>query len=602
MKNLFLCVLVLIISGNLFSQTVEQVKSDNLNYYWGEGSGTTLEKANNEALSMLISQISTSVESYFEILKQESGSQYKEKVYSVVRTYSSSTLKNTERILINDEPNATVFRYVKRSELFKIFAERREKIIDFAENAGIAADKLQIADALKYYYWAFMLLKSHPDCNSIKFTNGELMAVWLPAQLNLLFAGITVTLGELTADEGFATQTLNITHKGLPIANYDYSYWDGKNYSNTISAKDGLGFVEFSETKPAVKDVKLKTEYMFENEASTDKELFDVMQKLDPVPFPKSYFVAKPKNLKQIADILQSPENKLVDDKTIPSEAKSNSAFTQVTDPTSYMKAVNQLKDAIRKANYESAKPLFTDNGFEIFTKLVKYGKARILADKELLFLQQGDEVFCRAIPMSFNFANNKQFVEELVLNFDVDKKISNLSFALGDKAISDITAKTIWPEKVKAQLINFMEDYKTAYALKRLDYIERIFSDDALIIVGSLLKIKLGDMNQYKDNKILKYNHYTKQEYLKRLKYAFNSKEYINLQFEDNEIRKSGKSPETYGIQIRQSFYSSNYSDGGYLFLLIDFVNPDLPVIHVRTWQPEKNADGSIYGLNDFN
>ncbi len=586
----------------MFSQTVEQVKSDNLNYYWGEGSGTTLEKANNEALSMLISQISTSVESYFEILKQESGSQYKEKVYSVVRTYSSSTLKNTERILINDEPNATVFRYVKRSELFKIFAERREKIIDFAENAGIAADKLQIADALKYYYWAFMLLKSHPDCNSIKFTNGELMAVWLPAQLNLLFAGITVTLGELTADEGFATQTLNITHKGLPIANYDYSYWDGKNYSNTISAKDGLGFVEFSETKPAVKDVKLKTEYMFENEASTDKELFDVMQKLDPVPFPKSYFVAKPKNLKQIADILQSPENKLVDDKTIPSEAKSNSAFTQVTDPTSYMKAVNQLKDAIRKANYESAKPLFTDNGFEIFTKLVKYGKARILADKELLFLQQGDEVFCRAIPMSFNFANNKQFVEELVLNFDVDKKISNLSFALGDKAISDITAKTIWPEKVKAQLINFMEDYKTAYALKRLDYIERIFSDDALIIVGSLLKIKLGDMNQYKDNKILKYNHYTKQEYLKRLKYAFNSKEYINLQFEDNEIRKSGKSPETYGIQIRQSFYSSNYSDGGYLFLLIDFVNPDLPVIHVRTWQPEKNADGSIYGLNDFN
>ena len=567
MKNLFLCVLVLIISGNLFSQTVEQVKSDNLNYYWGEGSGTTLKKADDEALSMLISQISASVESYFEILKQESGSQYKEKVYSVVRTYSSSTLKNTERISISDEPNAKVFRYVKRSEVYKIFAERREKIIDFAENAGVAVDKLQIADALKYYYWAFMLLKSHPDCNSIKFTNGELMAVWLPAQLNLLFAGITVTLGELTADEGFSTQTLNINFKGLPVANYDYSYWDGKNYSNTVSAKDGLGFVEFSETNPAVKEVKLKSEYMFENEASTDKELFDVIQKLDPVPFHESYIVAKPKTLKQIADTLQSSVNKLIDDKIISSEAKSNSAFTQVTDPTPYMKAVNQLKEAIRKANYESAKPLFTDNGFEIFTKLVQYGKARILADKELVFLKNGDEVFCRSIPLSFNFLNNKQFVEELVLNFDNNKKISNLSFALGDKAISNITAKTIWPEKVKAQLFNFMEDYKTAYALKRLDYIERIFSDDALIIVGSLLKIKLGDMNQYKDNKILKYNHYTKQEYLKRLKYAFNSKEYINLKFEDNEIRKSGKSPETYGIQIRQSFYSSNYSDGGYFF-----------------------------------
>jgi len=602
MKNLFLCALVLIINSNLFSQTVEQVKADNLNYYWGEGTGSTLKKADDEALSMLISQISTSVESYFEILKQESGSQYKEKVNSVVRTYSSSTLKNTERISISDEPNARVFRYVKRSEVYKIFAERREKIIDFTENAGVAADKLQIADALKYYYWAFMLLRSHPDCNSIKFTNGELMAVWLPAQLNLLFAGITVTLGELTADEGFSTQTLNINYKGLPVANFDYSYWDGKNWSNTISAKDGLGFVEFSEINPAIKEVKLKIEYMFDNEASVDKELFDVMQKLDPVAFQKSSIIAKPKTSKQAADTLKSPENIIVDDKTKASEAKSNSTFTQVTDPTPYLKAVNQLKEAIRKTNYESAKPLFTANGFDIFTKLVQYGKARILTDKELVFLKNGDEVFCRAIPMNFNFLNNKQFVEELVLNFDVNKKISNLSFALGDKAISDITAKTIWPEKVRAQLINFMEDYKTAYALKRLDYFERIFSDDALIIVGSLLKIQTGDMTQYKDNKILKYNHYTKQEYLKRLKYAFNSKEYINLKFEDNEIRKSGKKPETYGIQIRQNFYSSNYSDAGYLFLLIDFDNPDLPVIHVRTWQPEKNPDGSIYGLNDFN
>ena len=37
--------------------------------------------------------------------------------------------------------------------------------------------------------------------------------------------------------------------------------------------------------------------------------------------------------------------------------------------------------------------------------------------------------------------------------------------------------------------LISFLENYKTAYALKRLDYISSIFDDDALIITGRVLK-----------------------------------------------------------------------------------------------------------------
>jgi hypothetical protein len=113
---------------------------------------------------------------------------------------------------------------------------------------------------------------------------------------------------------------------------------------------------------------------------------------------------------------------------------------------------------------------------------------------------------------------------------------------------------------------------------------------------------VQSGEMNQYQYNQIVRYNRLTKQEYLKKLKFAFGSKEYINLKFEDNEVRKSGKGEEVYGIQIKQNFYSSNYSDAGYLFLMIDFANPELPLIHIRTWQPEKSADGSIYGLNDFN
>ncbi|HML83706.1 MAG TPA: hypothetical protein PKE52_00965 [Bacteroidales bacterium] len=55
------------------------------------------------------------------------------------------------------------------------------------------------------------------------------------------------------------------------------------------------------------------------------------------------------------------------------------------------------------------------------------------------------------------------------------------------------------------------------------------------------------------------------------------------------------------YGIQIKQNYYSSNYGDVGYLYLQVEFPNPDTPVIYVRTWKPEKNPDGSIDGISDF-
>lgn len=33
------------------------------------------------------------------------------------------------------------------------------------------------------------------------------------------------------------------------------------------------------------------------------------------------------------------------------------------------------------------------------------------------------------------------------------------------------------------------MEDYQTAYLLQRIDYLDKIFSDDAIIITGTMLK-----------------------------------------------------------------------------------------------------------------
>ena len=86
----------------------------------------------------------------------------------------------------------------------------------------------------------------------------------------------------------------------------------------------------------------------------------------------------------------------------------------------------------------------------------------------------------------------------------------------------------------------------------------------------------------------------------------CFGSNQFINVRFTDNEVSKMGTGGELFGIQIHQDYYSSTYSDTGYLFLMVDMNDAKSPIIKVRTWQPERDPnvnshfdrDSKFYGL----
>ena len=61
------------------------------------------------------------------------------------------------------------------------------------------------------------------------------------------------------------------------------------------------------------------------------------------------------------------------------------------------------------------------------------------------------------------------------------------------------------------------------------------------------------------------------------------------------------GKGSRMYGIQLSQEYYSSNYSDKGYLFLMVDLTDHTQPVIHVRTWQTEPDKEFGVIGPYHF-
>ncbi|OQX97875.1 MAG: hypothetical protein B6I20_11855 [Bacteroidetes bacterium 4572_117] len=305
------------------------------------------------------------------------------------------------------------------------------------------------------------------------------------------------------------------------------------------------------------------------------------MAQIKPIPFRGSYF--------ELA----------VDAPTNTPEPETGDKIDKIETPLDYKNVLDAITKAVKTKTYAAVKKYFTNDAYNSFIRLVQYGNARILTEPHWEASKLANSVIFRDLRMSFAFKNNKKFVEGVVFSFNEKKQVESVSFALSKKAANSIMEKKVWTEQNRLQIIAFMEDYKTAYALKKLKYIESIFADDALIIVGRYTFVKNPE-NPYRKNKVIQYNKYSKATYIKRLGRSFKSNEFINLKFEESRIRKAA-SGNIYGIQIKQSYFSTNYGDVGYLFLMVDLNKPEKPVIHIRTWQPEKDGEGEIYGLKDF-
>ena len=577
----------------------EELKND-ADYLCGEGWGDTYSAADQAALTDLISKISVNVSSSFQINEEElntnAGFDSKSVVTSVMKSYAQATLTNTNNLVLSNQPQAHVLRYIKSSEIVKIFNDRKEKVFDYVRSAMRAEEKGKIDDALRNYYWAFAMVRSLQYPNNVKMdVDGEqrLLVTWIPQQMEEIMGNLSTNIASRDGDE----LSLFIKYKGKPVTCLDYTYFDGQTWSNLYSAKDGMGIVEL---RPGVdvNSLQLKYEYEYADQCQIDKELESVMNLFKGTFFKNATVYIN--NIDKKSAV--STEAKKEFEKSVKTESIANlQALGKVADEKQLANIMTKVVNAIKTKQYDSANDCFSADGLEMYKKLLNYGQARLLGNPQFAFYTMGKRVVCRSIPMAFSFQNNKRkFVEDVTFTFDENKKIECVAFGLGSQAKTDIFDKGVgaWSDYAKMVIATFLENYKTAFALKRLDYLESVFDDNATIITGHVIKRnpKLsieGQASTFGDNKpLIKYTRQTKSEYLRKLKMCFQSNQFINIRFADNDVVKMGAGGETYGIQIKQDYYSTNYGDHGYLFLMVDFNDPENPSIKVRTWQPDRNPN----------
>ncbi|HXK81554.1 MAG TPA: hypothetical protein PLO05_05305 [Bacteroidales bacterium] len=594
----FLLPIVLILQLALFAQNedVENIKS-NSEYLWGEAKASSLYEADQLAVQDLVSQISTSIESKFLMVLTEDEEDIEEFTESAVSTYTNTTLNQANRKVIEDNDGVYVIRYMKKTNADKIFKEREQKIIDYARLGIKARDQMRAGDALRYYYWSLALLRSHPDANSIRFSqddNDYAMFPWLIDEINGLLSSISVDIIAHKADTSHLMFMLDITVLGMPVQNLDYIFWTGDTYSNLYSCKDGKAVVEFFGNYEMPESLKLRIEYRYDNKASLDPEVEQVL-KTNIIPAIKKAVI-------NIPNPYYYNEEKIVEQIKKPTDTDNSSKSFKD-------KPIQLVENIVAKMNTGDTAlcKYFTDGAYKEFRKIAGYGVAKILPhDSELKAIEFDAYHEVRSVPMRFSFPNNKRsFVDDLVFVINDQNLISGVRFAISDKAINDILSKSerFGSDFEKYFLIGFMEKYKTAYTLEDIGFIEKVFAENALIIVGEVIaEPKTGDafyrgLDEYQ----IEYQRYTKSEYVSHLKEIFEANAFVNIQLEDNEVRKVNGNDMIYGIQIKQNYYSSRYSDQGYLFLMIDLNEVSNPTIYVRTWQPDKHNNDKLYGLEDF-
>lgn len=613
MKKILNIIILLVIALGAQAQEKEwNLLKHNTDYICGEGVGQTKEEADKNALADLISRVmvvvneNTIIDNNSKNINGELNetSQFNQSI----RTYSSLTLNNTRQFEMFKNPNWRVGRAVKVSEIEKMFRLRAQKAHDMVASAEKAVSKGRIDDALRNYYWALTLLKSLQYPNAEMYTDKEgkshVLTNWIKECITDIFDDTKITC---VAREGDDVE-VDITFKDKPVNSAGFTYFDGRQWTSIVTANDGYARLEFVKGYNA-SEYKVRLEYKYVNEAKADKELESVLNVVNANEFPRSEKKIKGIKAKKTPERVTAPEA-TAQLQQRPSFTSTNAKLIKAPAETGnkqeYLTIMQSVEQAIRMKSSANIQQYFTSEGLDIYERLISYGQAKIVGVPTYKFLINGDEVTARGQMLSFSFKNGtkKSFVEEVIYTFDANRKITNIAFGLGRTAEDDILNKGAYPENARMAIMNFLENYKTAYALKRLDYIQSIFDEDAIIITGRVVKKSKmrGDMakSMMSSDKV-QYNKQTKQQYMENLRKCFATTEFVNIHFANNDVRK-GKG-EVYGIQLEQDYHSSSYGDHGYLFLLVDMTNASQPLIKIRTWQPERdpNIQGGIYSISDF-
>lgn len=609
--------------------SVDRIRSSSA-YYSAEGTGYDENEARQAAL------LSLNLDIYAVVLAKTSDvstdisldgqiTSYRERSAEVSQYALTALYDVQEQVLSVDEKGnpytdgrVHIFCWVSKKDVQAMFDLRRKKATQYVRTGLNAEARLQIDDALRNYCWAFILAKSVPESFGEVYAEfdgiEEKLQTYLPLKIKSVLSHIGVDVGECHYVAGQYAVAMHFTYCGHVVSSLSLHYYDSNSLIGPVKAKDGSAELELQRL-PYDDKLKLVYDYAFTDEASSLDPELKILFAENGVPEIDARAEIPMKvirtGMKPVSGITHAGVLSERDD--IDAEAAALLAPVEIKDvPRIQINTVDKadtmhevmckVEDAIRSHDITSVKQYFTPEAYGLLDTLVnKTGKISLIGEgHNYEFIDAGFNVLARSCKVKMKFSGGKTFTENVNFRFSSDGMIESLAFGITQKAEDDIfKASAQWPEVSRFTILQFMEDYQTAYLLKRLNYIDALYSDDALIMTGTVLRktmpiegspIRLGN-----DDGAVTYSTIGKREFINRLRHQFREREYVHLTYENNDTmmmknRDSGFKRTCFAIEIKQYYNSPAYSDEGYLTLIFD-VSGSQPIIYVRLWQPDSKT-----------
>jgi hypothetical protein len=289
-----------------------------------------------------------------------------------------------------------------------------------------------------------------------------------------------------------------------------------------------------------------------------------------------------------------------VDNATVKSkiEGKVSSMLTEINAAQAAGRALNFSAMGVGTRVQQSMSMLWENSPF-------------ICSDEDIIehCITTGSGYQVRNIPLMMKPTGEREFNEdeyqEAVISFDKQGEVESFYLSISMNLYMNVIKSNLELTDLRRRqlILDYVEQFRTAYNQKDINFLNQVFSEDALIITGKVITTKHAE--GFTSQKI-QYNKQSKEQYITNLRGVFQRNSYIKVTFDDIQVMRHPVNPNFYGVTLLQGWTSGKYHDDGYLFLLWDFTNESAPQIHVRTWQPDKIGGkplpkDEVFSLSDF-
>lgn len=620
--TLFLMFIAVAINAQNSSVDIDNIKKSN-KYFWGQSQVCdNYDKAKNSATELMYANI---VENYdaqpIDLGIDDFDSHMKKIMITLEKKISyKRKIHNVTRDTKHDKYECLA--YISKSDFEEVCKERAADIQRMVNNGQNKESEHNVTDALRAYYWGMMSCLAHPYGKTLKLdVDGEEVHAYTYLEekaiemLGLFTFSISKENPGEFNDDGISV-IMNVRADDNDVSGLQVKYYNGVDDYEKTMVNNGKMEVQLLDQN--VTEFDFKIEYDFSHHIISHPEMKVIMDNIDKIVIKEN--VGRDFNLTPYIKYLKGDveeETKKEDEKeqVQETETKTDSQTSLLTDDEMYfLRVMKEVEDAFRVKNYSSVQKYFTQEAFAMLDTLVNNAEISVIGNQQYELITCGNATICRDIDMKFQFRNYVSFIREVVFRFNNESKlITSLAFRLSSIAENDIATKNKWNNDCKFALVNFLEDYQTAYALKRYDYLESIFSDDALFIVGHVLQKNTDELKDIKHFKLPKEEvellRMDKNSYFERLSNVFKSQEYINIRFAETDFQRqmgsaddeNSEGEDIFGVRLLQEYQSTTYGDVGYLFLMVDLRDAKRPVIHVRAWQPDKMDINKLVTLKNL-